>query len=271
MTSVALKDITVELNDREILHNINMELMEGKVTTIIGPNGCGKSTMLKTISRIISAKEGGVYINDMNIRQMKSKEVAKKISILSQRNKLQYDVRVEDLVSFSRYPHLKRFQSLKEQDIEIINWAMAETGADEFRRRMMSELSGGQAQRVWISLLLAQGADVLLLDEPTTYLDIHHQLETLNIVKRLNEQTKQTVVMVLHDINHAIKYSDHLIIMDQGEIIESGHPTDVLTNDILNNVFNINGKITIDPLTGKPILADYDLFCQTVKEVQHGS
>src|SRR5699024_4354988 len=117
--------------------DINMELMEGKVTTIIGPNGCGKSTMLKTISRIISAKEGGVYINDINIRQMKSKDVAKKISILSQRNKLQYDVKVEDLVSFSRYPHLKRFQSLKEHDIEIINWAMEETGADEFRKRMM--------------------------------------------------------------------------------------------------------------------------------------
>lgn len=271
MTSVALKDITVELNDREILHNINMELMEGKVTTIIGPNGCGKSTMLKTISRIISAKEGGVYINDMNIRQMKSKEVAKKISILSQRNKLQYDVRVEDLVSFSRYPHLKRFQSLKEQDIEIINWAMAETGADEFRRRMMSELSGGQAQRVWISLLLAQGADVLLLDEPTTYLDIHHQLETLNIVKELNEQSHQTVVMVLHDINHAIKYSDNLVVMKDGDIITSGHPKEVLTNEILNDVFNINGKISIDPITKKPILADYDLFCETVKGVKYGS
>ncbi len=168
MTSVMLKDIKVELNERTILNRINMELVEGKVTTIIGPNGCGKSTMLKTISRIISAKEGGVYINDMDIRQMKSKDVAKKVGILSQKNRLQYDVKVRDLVSFSRYPHLK------------------------------------QAQRVWISLLLAQGADVLLLDEPTTYLDIHHQLETLNIVKRLNEQTKQTVVMVLHDINHAI-------------------------------------------------------------------
>src|SRR5699024_5803098 len=133
MTSVALKDITVELNDREILHNINMELMEGKVTTIIGPNGCGKSTMLKTISRIISAKEGGVYINDMNIRQMKSKEVAKIVSILSQRNGLQYDIPVKDLVSFSRYPHLKRFQSLKPADYEIIEWALEETGAIEFK------------------------------------------------------------------------------------------------------------------------------------------
>src|SRR5699024_442307 len=148
---------------------------------------------------------------------------------------------VEDLVSFSRYPHLKRFQSLKEHDIEIINWAMEETGADEFRKRMMSELSGGQAQRVWISLLLAQEADVLLLDEPTTYLDIHHQLETLNIVKELNEQSRQTVVMVLHDINQAIKSSDTLVVMTDGDIITSGHPAEVLTNEILNDVFNING------------------------------
>ncbi|GAA3733248.1 ABC transporter ATP-binding protein [Salinicoccus jeotgali] len=271
MTHVELKDITIELNNRTILNHIDMELMEGKVTTIIGPNGCGKSTMLKTISRIISAKEGGVYINDMDIRQMKSKDIAKKVSILSQKNRLQYDVKVRDLVSFSRYPHLKRFQSLKPDDYKIIDWALKETGAIEFEGRMMSELSGGQSQRVWISLLLAQGADVLLLDEPTTYLDIHHQLETLNIVKRLNEETKQTVVMVLHDINHAIKYSDHLVIMDEGKIIRSGHPSDVLTNDILNEVFNINGTIAIDPATGKPIMTDYELFCETVKGVQDGS
>lgn len=271
MTNVTLKDIDVELNERKILNNINLELMEGKVTTIIGPNGCGKSTMLKTISRIISAKEGGVYINDMNIRQMKSKEVAKKVSILSQRNGLQYDIPVKDLVSFSRYPHLKRFQSLKPADYEIIEWALEETGAIEFKERMMSELSGGQAQRVWISLLLAQEADVLLLDEPTTFLDIHHQLETLNIVKRLNDDALQTVVMVLHDINHAIKYSDNLVIMKEGEIITTGHPNEVLTNGILNDVFNINGKISIDPLTNKPILADYDLFCETIKGVKYGS
>lgn len=271
MTNVMLKDIKVEMNNRTILNNINMELLEGRVTTIIGPNGCGKSTMLKTISRFISAKEGGVYINDMDIRQMKSKDVAKKIGILSQRNGLQYDVKVKDLVSFSRYPHLKRFQSLKPDDYKIIQWALKETGAIEFSDRMMSELSGGQAQRVWISLLLAQGADVLLLDEPTTYLDIHHQLETLNIVRRLNEETKQTIVMVLHDINHAIKYSDHLVIMNAGEIIKSGHPADVLTNDVLNDVFNINGKITIDPVSRKPILADYDLFCETVHEARYGS
>src|SRR5699024_1155764 len=151
------------------------------------------------------------------------------------------------------------------------NWAMEETGADEFRKRMMSELSGGQAQRVWISLLLAQEADVLLLDEPTTFLDIHHQLETLNIVKRLNDDALQTVVMVLHDINHAIKYSDNLVIMKEGEIITTGHTNEVLTNGILNEVFNITGKISIDPLTNRPILADYDLFCETIKGVKYGS
>src|SRR5699024_11435157 len=122
-------------------------------------------------------------------------------------------------------------------------WALEETGADLFRDRMMSELSGGQAQRVWISLLLAQGADILLLDEPTTYLDIHHQLETLNIIQRLNQKTHQTVVMVLHDINQAIKYSDHIVVMDEGRVIKTGTPSEVLTNEVLNELINRKGKV----------------------------
>lgn len=264
MTSVKMQDVDLHIDKKKILNNINVELMSGKITTIIGPNGCGKSTMLKTISNIIHADGGGVYINDLDIRQMKSKRLAQKVGILSQKNRLQYDLKVMDLVSFSRYPYLKRFQGLKIDDYEIIDWALAETGAVEFKDRMMSELSGGQSQRVWISLLLAQGADVLLLDEPTTYLDIHHQLETLNIIQRLNQKTEQTVVMVLHDINQAIKYSDQIVVMNEGRVIKTGTPSEVLTNEVLNEVFNINGKIITDPVSGKPVLSDYELFCHTV-------
>lgn len=264
MTSVKMQDVDLHIDKKKILNNINVELMSGKITTIIGPNGCGKSTMLKTISNIIHADGGGVYINDLDIRQMKSKRLAQKVGILSQKNRLQYDLKVMDLVSFSRYPYLKRFQGLKNGDYEIIDWALAETGAVEFKDRMMSELSGGQSQRVWISLLLAQGADVLLLDEPTTYLDIHHQLETLNIIQRLNKKSEQTVVMVLHDINQAIKYSDQIVVMNEGRVIKTGTPSEVLTNEVLNEVFNINGKIVTDPVSGKPVLSDYELFCHTV-------
>ncbi|MCD2136487.1 ABC transporter ATP-binding protein [Salinicoccus halitifaciens] len=264
MTSVTIENMDLTIDKKDILKNINLELMSGKITTIIGPNGCGKSTLLKTVSNIIQAGEGSVYINDLDIRRMKSKALAKKVAILSQKNRLQYDLKVRDLVSFSRYPYLRRFQGLTADDHKIIDWALSETGADEFSGRMMSELSGGQAQRVWISLLLAQGSDVLLLDEPTTYLDIHHQLETLNIIRDLNKKTRQTVVMVLHDINQALKYSDEIVVMNRGEIVRCGTPADVLTNDILNEVFNINGRITTDPVTGKPVLSDYELFCRTV-------
>src|SRR5690625_2602475 len=222
MTSVKMEDVHLHIDKKRILNNINVVLLSGKITTIIGTNACGKSTMLKTISNILQADGGAGYINDPDIWQMKSKQLAQKVSILSQRNRLQYDLKVMDLVSVSRYPYLKRFQGLKPDDYKIIHWALEETGADQFKDRMMSELSGGQAQRVWISLLLAQGADILLLDEPTTYLDIHHQLETLNIIQRLNQKTHQTVVMVLHDINQAIKYSDHIVVMNEGQVIKTG-------------------------------------------------
>ncbi|CAM4207462.1 ABC transporter ATP-binding protein [Lacicoccus alkaliphilus] len=264
MTSVTIENMDLTIDEKDILKDINLELMSGKITTIIGPNGCGKSTLLKAVSNIIRASDGSVYINDLDIRQMKSKDLAKKISILSQKNRLQYDLKVHDLVGFSRYPYLKRFRGLSPEDHKMIDWALTETGADEFRDRMMSELSGGQAQRVWISLLLAQGADVLLLDEPTTYLDIHHQLETLNIIRKLNQKAHQTVVMVLHDINQALKYSDEIVVMNKGRVIKTGTPAEVLTNETLNEVFNINGKITTDPVTGKPVLTDYELFCRTV-------
>lgn len=265
MSKVELKNIVYEINDHKILKDIDMEILGGQVTTIIGPNGCGKSTLLKSIVKLLPYK-GEIYIDDVKIRNLKSKEMAQMVGILSQKNRLQYDVRVMDLMTYSRYAHLKRFQGLKQSDIDVIEWSLDETGASDFKNRMMSELSGGQQQRVWISFLLAQGTDTLLLDEPTTYLDIHHQLETLNIVHELNRKTGQTVVMVLHDLNQAIRYSDQIIVMNEGRIVAYGPPKEVLTNDVLNNVFNINGRIEFDQITGRPYLADYDLFCHTIKE-----
>ena len=265
MMSITLKDVNIKRQDKSILKNIDLSLLEGKITTIIGPNGCGKSTLLKTIARIYQPDEGEIYVNDIAMKKLKSKEIAKKIGILSQKNRLNYDIKVHDLVSLSRYPHLNTFQRMSQKDYDIVDWALNETNALEFKGRYMSELSGGQAQRVWISLLLAQQSDIMLLDEPTTYLDIHHQLETLNIVKDLNSRNNKMIVMVLHDINHAIKYSDHIIVMKEGRILTTGSPIEVLTNELLNEVFNIDGQIVVDPMTQKPLLTDYDLFCHSVK------
>ena len=268
VSKVELKNILYEVGNTRILKDIDMKILGGQVTTIIGPNGCGKSTLLKSIVKLLPYK-GEVYIDDIKIRDLKSKQMAKMVGILSQKNRLQYDVRVIDLLTYSRYAHLKRFEGLKQRDIDMIDWALKETGAIDFKNRMMSELSGGQQQRVWISFLLAQGTDTLLLDEPTTYLDIHHQLETLNIVHELNRKTGQTVVMVLHDLNQAIRYSDQIIVMQEGEIVTFGKPEDVLTNDVLNNVFNIDGRIEFDGVTGRPYLAAYDLFCNTIKDIHN--
>jgi len=210
-----------------VFEGLNLTIEEGKVTTIIGPNGCGKSTLLKTIGRILKKQQGTVYLQEQNMQNLSTKDIAKKLAILSQTPIAPGQLKVEELIAYGRYPHRNNVNRLTNKDEEMIEWALTVTNTMEYRNRELAQLSGGQRQRVWLAMALAQETNILLLDEPTTYLDMAHQLEVLDIVKSLNEQHSCTVVMVLHDINHAARYSDHLIAMRNGIIMQTGTPQEI--------------------------------------------
>ncbi|MBI5971719.1 ABC transporter ATP-binding protein [Staphylococcus caledonicus] len=254
------QQVEIGYGDHTIINNLDVEIPDGKITSIIGPNGCGKSTLLKALSRLLAVKKGEIQLDGENIHTQSTKEIAKKIAILPQTPEVADGLTVGELVSYGRFPHQKGFGRLSAEDKKEIDWALSVTGTSEFRHRSINDLSGGQRQRVWIAMALAQKTDIIFLDEPTTYLDISHQLEILELVQRLNEEQGCTIIMVLHDINQAIRFSDHLIAMKKGEIVASGATEDVLTKDILEKVFNIDVVLSTDPRTGKPLLVTYDLF-----------
>ncbi|MFJ5771725.1 ABC transporter ATP-binding protein [Psychrobacillus sp. NPDC093180] len=242
-----------------VFTNLSTSIQEGKITTIIGPNGCGKSTLLKTIGRILKQTSGNVYLQEQNMQAISTKEIAKQLALLSQNPEAPAQLKVEELISYGRYPHRKNVGTLSKKDIEVIEWAMEVTKTTQFRKREISQLSGGQRQKVWLAMALAQETDILLLDEPTTYLDMAHQLEMLKIVDDLNKKHQCTIVMVLHDINHAARFSDELIAMKDGEIITVGTPSEILTKDVMKRVFQIDAKIMIDEENGSPVCYGYDI------------
>lgn len=253
--------ISIGYGDKAIVSDLTLEVPDGKITSIIGPNGCGKSTLLKALSRILNVQSGQVVLDGKNLHSTSTKEIAKKIAILPQSPDVADGLTVGELVSYGRYPHQKGFGRLSKKDKEEIEWALNVTGTHDFKYRAINDLSGGQRQRVWIAMALAQRTDIIFLDEPTTYLDICHQLEILELVQKLNQEQGCTIIMVLHDINQAIRFSDHLIAMKDGDIVANGETNEVLTQDILERVFNIDVVLSEDPRTGKPLLVTYDL-CQ---------
>lgn len=255
-------NITIGYDDREIIKNLTVDIEDGRITSIIGPNGCGKSTLLKALARIITLKEGQVFLDGEDIHQSSTKEMAKKLAILPQSPTVADGLTVGELVSYGRFPYQRGFGRLTKEDKEIIDWALYSTGTHEFKYRSVNDLSGGQRQRVWIAMALAQKTDIIFLDEPTTYLDISHQLEILELVQQLNREQGTTIVMVLHDINQAVRFSDHIIAMKNGRIVTQGAIEEVLTNQVLEEVFNIDAELSTDPRTGKPMLVTYDLLCK---------
>ena len=257
------EQVKIGYGDTTIINNLDVEVPDGTVTSIIGPNGCGKSTLLKALSRLLSIKDGAIHLDGQSIHAQSTKEIAKKIAILPQSPEVADGLTVGELVSYGRFPHQKGFGRLTAEDKKEIDWALSVTDTSEFRHRSINDLSGGQRQRVWIAMALAQRTDIIFLDEPTTYLDICHQLEILELVQKLNKEQGCTIVMVLHDINQAIRFSDHLIAMKEGNIVANGTTQEVLTKDILEKVFNIDVVLDEDPRTGKPLLVTYDLFSKT--------
>ncbi len=229
--------------DKEFIKDLNINVPKGKITTILGPNGSGKSTLLSILSTYNKPSKGNVYIENTNLNDLKPKEIAKLIATVHQHNESPEDLSVETLISYGRTPHHKRYKSDKNEDEQIINWAIESTNLEDIRDKKVMSLSGGQRQRAFIAMALAQKTEVLLLDEPTTYLDIFHQIEVLELVKKLNEEYNMTIVMVLHDINQAIKYSDNIVVMKNGKIIEEGSPKDVINEGTIKTVYNVEGII----------------------------
>lgn len=229
--------------DKAFIENLNINVPKGKITTILGPNGSGKSTLLSILSTYNKPSKGNVYLEDKNLKELKTKEIAKLIATVHQHNESPADLDVETLVSYGRVPHSKKYKVDKGEDEKIIDWAIKSTNLDDIKNNKVMSLSGGQRQRAFIAMALAQKTDVLLLDEPTTYLDIYHQIEILELVKKLNEDHKITIIMVLHDINQAIKYSDNIVIMKDGRIIEEGNPQRVINEKTIKTVYNVEGVI----------------------------
>ena len=235
---IKAQNISVSINEKEIVHGISLDIPEGKVTAIIGPNGCGKSTTLKALSRILPYK-GSVTFKGQEMSTLSQREFAKCLAILTQSPQAPSDLTVNDLVEMGRFPHRGFLGRAGKDDKEHVEWALEQTGVKEMRYRLLNTLSGGERQRAWIAMALAQRPEVLLLDEPTTYLDICHQLEIMQLITRLNQELGLTVVMVVHDLNHAIMYADHVVVVKAGQLVTSGAPREIITADLLAEVFKV--------------------------------
>ena len=238
--------LSVSFKDKKILEDITFSVEEGKVYSIVGKNGCGKTTLLRTISRSIRPDAGSVLLNGENIYRMSTKRIARSMAILSQSNDSMSNVTVETLVGYGRFSHRKLFADNSE-DKEIVRWAMERTGVLELKDRSINTMSGGERQRAWMAMLLAQKPKLMLLDEPTTYLDIAHQLDIMELVRDLNRTEKITILMVLHDINHAARYSDELVVLDNHRIYRQGSPWMLIREGVLEEVFEVDADI----LTGE--------------------
>ncbi|WP_301107889.1 ABC transporter ATP-binding protein [Sporosarcina sp.] len=239
--------ITKELSYRHSasfeLSSINLHIKQGEIVSLLGPNGSGKSTFLRLISRLITPGSGGVLLNGEQLKRMKSQEVARNLAMLPQMQDHQLDVTVGELVEFGRHPHRSGYGRISSEDQDIIDWAIDVTKLGDYKNRMLQSLSGGERQRAWIAMAIAQRPKILLLDEPTTYLDISHQLEVMELVTELNETYGMTVVMVLHDINQAASYSDRLIVLKDGTVRFDGIPQCVLCKDMFHSIFEIDAEI----------------------------
>nr|WP_250811498.1 ABC transporter ATP-binding protein [Neorhizobium tomejilense] len=241
-------------NHAEILHGLDLAVPPGRITAVVGANACGKSTLLRTMSRLISPSQGHVLLDGKSIHRIPSRELARTLGLLPQSPIAPEGITVADLVSRGRHPHQSLFSRWTRKDDEAVESALAATKTIELAERPVDELSGGQRQRVWIAMALAQQTDVLLLDEPTTFLDINHQVEVLDLLTDLNHARGTTVVMVLHDLNLAARYADYLVAIAEGRVHVAGSPEDVLTEENVRQVFGLESRVITDPTSGRPIM-----------------
>ncbi|MER6720001.1 ABC transporter ATP-binding protein [Streptomyces halstedii] len=253
VSRLAARGVTVGYGGRTVIDGLDVSVPPGLVTTIIGPNGCGKSTLLRTLTRLLKPAGGTVVLDGEDISRLKTRDVAKRLGLLPQAPVAPEGLTVADLVARGRHPHQSWLRQWSSDDASVVERALAMTGVLDLADRPVDSLSGGQRQRVWISMTLAQGTDLLLLDEPTTYLDLAHAIDVLDLVDDLHESGR-TVVMVLHDLNLATRYSDHLVVMRAGAILAQGHPREVVTEELLYEAFGLRAKVIDDPVGDRPLI-----------------
>ncbi|MDF2609898.1 MAG: iron-enterobactin transporter ATP-binding protein [Lachnospiraceae bacterium] len=260
MARLYTEKLNIGYGNRLVVHELNIKIPDGKITTIIGSNGCGKSTLLKAVSRIIPHQSGAVFLDGKEISKENTKSLARKMAILPQTPEGAAGLTVGELVSYGRFPYQNGLGRLSKKDYEVIDWALEVTGTKDFKYLDVDTLSGGQRQRVWIAMALVQETELILLDEPTTYLDMAHQLEVLELLKKLNTEQKRTIVMVLHDLNQAARFADYIIAMKNGKVVKAGICDEVIHHEVLKEVFNIDAIIGRDPRLNKPICITYNLL-----------
>lgn len=247
------ENLTLGYGDYIVLKDINVTIPKNKITILVGSNGCGKSTLLKTMSRLLKPFAGKVVLGDEDIFSKPNKEVAKKLSILTQSPTAPSDLTVFNLVKQGRYPYQSWFNQWSKEDEKIVEYALEKTGISDIKDKKLSDLSGGQKQRAWIAMTLAQQTDIILLDEPTNHLDIKYKIEVLDLLKELNEKENRTIVIVLHDINLACRYADHIIAIKDGKVYGEGKPEEIISEALIKEVFQINSKIVPCPVFNTPM------------------
>jgi iron complex transport system ATP-binding protein len=250
-----------------IIDGLDLTVPTGRITALIGPNGCGKSTLLRGLARLLRPRAGAVHLDGAAIATIPTRDLAKRLGILVQGPVAPEGLTVRELVAQGRYPHQRWFQQWATEDETAVARALAITGMEELAERPVDSLSGGQRQRAWIAMTLAQETDVLLLDEPTTFLDLEHQMEVLELLERLNREEGRTIVMVVHDLNHAARYAHHLIAMSAGEVIAAGPAAEVITPDLIRRVFRVEAEIVADPRTGAPLCIPYGRAAEVAEPV----
>ena len=246
-------DVSFAYGRREVLRELDCAFPDGRITAIVGANASGKSTLLRAMARLVKPQAGAILLDGADVASLPTRDVARRVGFLPQSPVAPEGLTVSDLVARGRYPHQRLGRPRSAEDRDKVAWALAATGTTELRDRPLDQLSGGQRQRVWIAMVLAQDTEVLLLDEPTTYLDLAHQLEVLDLLAELNEADGRTIVLVLHDLNQACRYAHHLVAMRDGRVYAAGDPREVVDAELVHAVLNLRAEILDDPVTGAPL------------------
>ncbi|MEU5996312.1 MULTISPECIES: ABC transporter ATP-binding protein [unclassified Streptomyces] len=247
-------DLRLSYGNRLVVDRLDLSVPPGRITAIVGANACGKSTLLRALARLLAPRDGAIHLDGRALHSIPSRELAQRLGILPQSPVAPEGLTVVDLVNRGRSPHQTWWRQWSKSDERAVHEALAATGMTDLADRPVDELSGGQRQRAWIAMAVAQGTPVLLLDEPTTYLDLAHQIDVLDLITDLNRRENRTVVMVLHDLNQACRYADHVVAMKAGRIVAEGTPAEVITVDVVRDVFELKCRITPDPVSGTPLV-----------------